>query len=88
MFILYSVGLKMEDPSLSISIDYFQSSPSRILNRIFPFTEIKEGSPTADELEGLSEKISDKWKKLHLCPEMHAMAKMAKLAKNRQPLAI
>ena len=25
---------------------------------------------------------------LHLCPEMHAMAKMAKLAKNRQPLAI
>ena len=24
----------------------------------------------------------------HLCPEMHAMAKMAKLAKNRQPLAI
>ena len=64
MFILYSVGLKMEDPSRSISIDYFQSSPSRILNRIFPFTEIKEGSPTPDELEGLSEKISDKWKKL------------------------
>ena len=54
----------MEDPSLSISIDYFQSSPSRILNRIFPFTEIKEGSPTPDEVEGLSEKISDKWKKL------------------------
>ena len=24
----------------------------------------------------------------HLCPEMHAMAKMAKLAKNHQPLAI
>ena len=64
MCILYSVGLKMEDPSLSISIDYFQSSPSRILNRIFPFTEIKEGSPTPDELEGLSEKISDKWKNL------------------------
>ena len=64
MFILYSVGLRMEDPSLSISIDYFQSSPSRILNRIFPFTEIKEGSPTPDQLEGLSEKISDEWKKL------------------------
>ena len=27
-------------------------------------TEIKDGSPTPDELEGLSEKISDKWKKL------------------------
>ena len=39
-------------------------SSSRILNRIFPFTEIKEGSPTPDELEGLSDKISDKWKKL------------------------
>ena len=64
MCILYFVGLKMEDPSLGISIDYFQSSPSRILNRIFPFTEIKEGSPTPDELEGLSEKISDKWKKI------------------------
>ena len=25
---------------------------------------------------------------VHLCPEMHAMAKMTKLAKNRQPLAI
>ena len=24
----------------------------------------------------------------HLCPEMHAMAKMAKLVKNRQPLVI
>ena len=24
----------------------------------------------------------------HLCPEMHAMAKMAKLAKNRQLLAV
>ena len=38
----------------------------------------------------------DKWfsvgrgcvKDFHLCPEMHAMAKMAKLAKNRQPLTI
>ena len=27
-------------------------------------TEIKDGSPIPDELEGLSEKISDKWKKL------------------------
>ena len=26
--------------------------------------------------------------RFHLCPEMHAMAKMAKLAKNRQLLAI
>ncbi|KAM7435739.1 hypothetical protein ABFA07_014354 [Porites harrisoni] len=26
--------------------------------------EIKQGSPAPDELEGLSEKISDKWKKL------------------------
>ena len=55
----------MEDASLSISIDYFSPwSPSRILNRIFPFTEIKDGTPTQDELEGLSRKISDKWKKL------------------------
>ena len=27
-------------------------------------TEIKDGSPIPDELEGLSEKISHKWKKL------------------------
>ena len=31
---------------------------------VFLFTEIKDGSPSPDELEGLSEKISDKWKKL------------------------
>ena len=35
MCIIYSVGLKMEDPSLGISIDYFQSSLTRILNRGF-----------------------------------------------------
>ena len=65
MCILYAVCLKMEDPSLSISIDYFKSSPSRILNRNFSFhRNQEEGSPTPDELEGLSEKISDKWKKL------------------------
>ena len=37
MCILYSVGLKMEDPSFSISIDYFQSSFTRILNGSFSF---------------------------------------------------
>ena len=31
---------------------------------VFLFTEIKDGSPTVDELEGLSGKISDKWKNL------------------------
>ena len=31
---------------------------------VFPFTKIKDGIPTPDELEGLSRKISDKWKKL------------------------
>ena len=31
---------------------------------VFPFTEIKDGIPTPDELELLSFKISDKWKKL------------------------
>ena len=31
---------------------------------VFLFTEIKDGSPSPDELEGLSEKIGDKWKKL------------------------
>lgn len=31
---------------------------------VFLFTEIKDGSPSPDELEGLSEKISKKWKKL------------------------
>ena len=30
----------------------------------FPFTVIKNGIPTQDELEGLSRKISDQWKKL------------------------
>ena len=43
MCILYAVGLKMEDPSLSISIDYFQSSPSRILNRSFSFHRNQRG---------------------------------------------
>ena len=31
---------------------------------VFPFTGIKVGVPTQDELEGLSEKIGHKWKKL------------------------
>ena len=31
---------------------------------VFLFTEIKDGSPSPDELEGLSEEINDKWKKL------------------------
>ena len=31
---------------------------------VFLFAEIKDGSPSPDELEGLSEKISEKWKKL------------------------
>ena len=31
---------------------------------VFPFTEIRDGIPTPDELERLSFKISDKWKKL------------------------
>ena len=31
---------------------------------VFPFTEIKDGIPTPDELEGLSSRISNKWKKL------------------------
>ena len=31
---------------------------------VFLFTEIKDGSPSPDELEGLSEEISEKWKKL------------------------
>ena len=31
---------------------------------VFLFTEIKDGSPSPYELEGLSEKISDKWEKL------------------------
>ena len=31
---------------------------------LFPFTEIKDGTPTPDELERLSGKISDKWKNL------------------------
>ena len=31
---------------------------------VFPFTGIKGGIPTQDELEGLSRKIGHKWKKL------------------------
>ena len=31
---------------------------------VFLFTEIKDGSPSPDELEGLSEEIIDEWKKL------------------------
>ena len=31
---------------------------------VFPFTEIKDGIATQDDLEFLSMKISDKWKKL------------------------
>ena len=31
---------------------------------VFLFTEIKDDSPTPDELESLSDKIGDKWKKL------------------------
>ena len=31
---------------------------------VFLFSEIKDDSPTSDELESLSDKISDKWKKL------------------------
>ena len=46
----YSVGLEM-GRSLSISI-------------VFLFTEIKDDNPTPDELESLSEKIGEKWKKL------------------------
>ena len=42
---------RWRDWSLSISI-------------VFLFAEIKRGSPTSDELEGLSERISDKWKRL------------------------
>ena len=64
MCILYSVGLKMEDPSLSISIDYFQSSPSRILNGSFSFHRNQRWHSNKDELEGLSRKIGHKWKKL------------------------
>ena len=36
---------------------------SQYLDR-FSFTEIKDDSPTPDELESLSDKIGDKWKKL------------------------
>ena len=31
---------------------------------VFPFTDIKNGIPTPDELEGLSSNISNRWKKL------------------------
>ena len=49
----YSVGLKMVKMGRSLSISI-----------IFLFTEIKDDNPTPDELESLSEKIGEKWKKL------------------------
>ena len=63
---------------------YGPTNISPIISHVAHFAQQAAQTPTA-AVSNMHNFLSDLW---HLCPEMHAMAKMAQLAKNRQPLTI